>query len=235
MSKKREIKKGKCDNGTDKVTNLIDIHGQVQEEIRFRQKRGDDAVYPAYAMVIAALGIQSLEKLLNIEMITILLAFVIPIIALTGVQRGHQEHKMVASARGYSSFLENKINILLQEKIALWNSAYIEKYIASMKVKTNKQLKISQLTAFIGSLLPVLLSTPIAIKTIYTLHISNVNTLWTNNIFLTILLIVLMIYILVMAILVWKECIEFSKNEFTRRNSALFPNELEELSFPYKF
>ncbi|MFT4105840.1 MAG: hypothetical protein QM657_08765 [Lacrimispora sp.] len=219
----------------EKLNALITLYGQIQEEIRFRQKRGDDAVYPAYTMLIAALGIQSLQNILDINMITILLALIIPIIALTGVQRGHQEHKMLASARGYSSYLEHQINLLCKEKFALWNSGYIEKYIASMKVISSKKLKTSQLLTFISSIAPVVLSTPIAFRTLYNLYIADKDTFWTSLNFIIALGVMLIIYVVIMLILIWNECIKFTQNEIIRRESAIFPQELKEKPFPFHF
>lgn len=230
------IEDNKLHDGFDvKLNILVTLYGQIQEEIRFRQKRGDDAVYPAYAMLIASLGIQSLEKIFDINMIMILLALIIPIIALTGVQRGHQEHKMLASARGYSSFIENQINLLCKDKFALWNSAYIEKYIASMKVVSHKKLKMSQLMTFLGSIAPVVFSTPIAFRTLYSLYMADNDTFWTSRCFIITLGIMIILHVVIMIVLIWNECIKFTHNETIRRESAIFPQELEGKPFPYSF
>lgn len=230
VSAKEEKAEKKDMDAAEKLSTLLNIYGNMQEEIRFRQKRGDDAVYPAYTLLVATLGIQSLNEIIDVHLITLLLAVAIPIIAFTGIQRGNQEHKFVASARGYSSFLESQINRLLQENIALWNSAYIQRYIASMKVQKKKNLKTSQLLTYIGSVAPILLSCILAAWGLFQVYTDKDKFFQSRPYLLIGTIILITIYMIVVSVLVIKECKSFTSNEEIRVQSALFPKELQ---FPF--
>jgi hypothetical protein len=197
-----------------KLNALLNIYDKIWEDIKFYQKRGDDAPYLGMMLLASLLGLQFFTDLLSSDLglFITLLSVVIPFVLLLALQRGGHDNNFVAVLRGYASYLEDEINLLLGKKLFLFNSEYVDKYIRSMNISKKSRFKTTWLITGIGNMFPIIVCIIIFV-------INNANN-WTYIIAAT-------AYYLIIIILCCICLRDFFKKEDKRTEGRYFPHELE--------
>ncbi len=127
-------------NVETKANTLISLYNTLNSEITYYQNQGDST---GIMNIIPIAIVPLLEVFGATNQIISIVALLAPIIQLISLQRGLQAHTFVAMLRGYSSYVEERINELIEEKTFIYNSRLIDKYIAKQTVSQNSKMKIS--------------------------------------------------------------------------------------------
>ena len=128
------------DKTNNKLTALLSAYSMINSEITYHQNCGDSN------SIINVIPVAIVPLLNSLGATNIVLSIVVlfaPIIQIISLQRGLQEHTFVAMLRGYASFLEEKINLVIEENAFLYNSHLIDEYIARQTVKEHGKMKFS--------------------------------------------------------------------------------------------
>lgn len=145
-------------NEKDQLAALLQVYEKILEDITIYQVKGDEASYSILTLFFALVGS---VILLNdmIHDILILVCLSVPIILMGSLQRSSQYHTFVAMLRGYAANLEKEMNRMLGREYLLYNSEYIDKYIASIKVPTKipilKNFRFSWFMIYLSNILPI--------------------------------------------------------------------------------
>lgn len=128
------------DKATNKLTALLSVYNMVNSEIAYHQNYGDsNSIINVIPVVIVPL----LDVLGTTEFIISIVVLFAPIIQIISLQRGLQAHTYVAMLRGYSSFIEERINEIIEENAFLYNSHLIDEYIAKQTIRKKGKMKFS--------------------------------------------------------------------------------------------
>ena len=195
-----------------KLQALLSIYSKVLDDIIAFQKEADNNPLQWMTVVIvpilAALNIDS-----NIITIT---CFIIPVIQMACFSTVTQYHTFVAMLRGYAAYLEDEINKLLEDNICLYNSRYIDRYIASIKIFKNRGVRESWLVLFSANIFLIILYFIIII-------LYNPN----KAIWFYLISTAFFISYVVATIILWKN---FMQKEDKRIDARKFPKILKEIS-----
>ncbi len=155
-------------NAETKANTLISLYNTLNSEITYYQNQGDSTgIMNLIPIVIVPL----LEVFGATNQIISIVALLAPTIQLINLQRGLQAHTFVAMLRGYSAYVEERINTLIEENSFVYNSKLIDKYIAKQTVSQNSKMKISWFVS-------ILMHCAVLLVCVFFFVISNLESPW---------------------------------------------------------
>ena len=190
------------EKNNQKLTALLSLYNNILNDIRFYQNSGNSL---DIISVIVAVTLPVLQYLKTDILIQSIICLAIPIVQIAGLQRGLESHTFVALLRGYATYIEQKINNLIDDEIFMYNTYLIDKYIAKQKIGKKHGLKYSMLVVS-GSQLFVAI---MAIIFFYSINILFHTDIW--------ILIICGIWFSVCEFFALLLCIKFIKKENIRR------------------
>ena len=197
-------------NRTDiKVTALISLYTNISSEIEYYQNQGDSTVIINTITIV-------IVPILNVfgatNQIISIVALLAPIVQLISLQRGLQAHTFVAVLRGYSAYIEEEINVLIEANAFLYNSKLIDKYIAKQTISKNSKMKISWFVT-------ILMHIAVLLVCVFFFVISNLRSPWH---YFLIAGLIFLFY----GYQITKLCIAFCKKEEKRSGAKQFCKDL---------
>ena len=151
-----------------KVSALISLYNSINSDIIYYHNQGDST---GITNIIPIVIVPLLEVFGANNQVISVVALLLPIVQLISIQRGLKAHTFVAMLRGYSAYVEERINLLVEENVFVYNSKLIDEYIVKLTVSQNSKMRNS-------CFVTILMNCAVLLLCVFFFIISNLESPW---------------------------------------------------------